>query len=164
VDLLEEINDPAGRCLYRVVSTARGRITVGQLSEHDDKYHGVLFYYEADHWDRLAAASPEILAEYGRTTDPHGFIHDDIYELGDKCLDCHTDTGWCEAPDSEWFMVHNHVWLAAGMGMGKLCVGCIETRLGRRLTPEDFTDCNGNKLSKRHGSARLIHRMTETDN
>lgn len=44
-------------------------------------------------------------------------------------------------------MVHEAVWLAAGMnlytpevGSGFLCVGCIEKRLGRELTHADFPD------------------------
>ena len=55
---------------------------------------------------------------------------------------------------SEAYIVHNHVWEAAGMepgtpnfsgksGMigdysGCLCIGCLEKRLGRRLQPYDF--------------------------
>lgn len=35
-------------------------------------------------------------------------------------------------------MVHDEVWAAAGLGKGRLCVGCIETRLGRPLTRADF--------------------------
>src|SRR5262249_648686 len=52
----------------------------------------------------------------------------------------------------EQFIVKNEVWAAAGMPLGKirpktfeivggggfLCVGCIEKRLGRRLTINDF--------------------------
>lgn len=37
-------------------------------------------------------------------------------------------------------MVWDEVWAEAGMAPhgGKLCVGCLETRLGRELTCEDF--------------------------
>jgi hypothetical protein len=37
-------------------------------------------------------------------------------------------------------MVHNKLWKRAGMKDwgGCLCVGCIEDRLGRQLTPKDF--------------------------
>ena len=51
----------------------------------------------------------------------------------------------------EQFIVKDDVWIAAGMTPGKvdpktyvlvgggfLCVGCIEARLGRRLTIDDF--------------------------
>ena len=39
---------------------------------------------------------------------------------------------------SELYIVHDTVWSAAGMGDGCLCIGCLETRLGRRLCPVDF--------------------------
>jgi hypothetical protein len=43
-------------------------------------------------------------------------------------------------PDSEMYMVHRRVWKKAGMGSwdGCLCVGCLEQRIGRELTPKDF--------------------------
>jgi hypothetical protein len=37
----------------------------------------------------------------------------------------------------ERYKVHDEVWKAA-RGEGWLCVGCLEERLGRRLTPDDF--------------------------
>jgi len=42
--------------------------------------------------------------------------------------------------DSEIYTVRDHVWKNAGMGPheGCLCIGCLETRLGRRLRPNDF--------------------------
>lgn len=55
------------------------------------------------------------------------------------CNDCGVDT-YAEV-DREWYHVHGPVWEAAGMspeGLGFLCIGCLETRLGRRLVPEDF--------------------------
>jgi hypothetical protein len=47
-----------------------------------------------------------------------------------------------EVRNHEQFMVHDAVWQAAGMEewSGCLCVGCIERRLGRALTPDDFTE------------------------
>jgi hypothetical protein len=40
----------------------------------------------------------------------------------------------------EVYMVRRIVWKKAGMGpfSGCLCIGCLEKRLGRNLTPEDF--------------------------
>lgn len=37
-------------------------------------------------------------------------------------------------------MVHNDLWADAGMADGYLCVGCLESRLGRCLRSEDFPD------------------------
>lgn len=44
----------------------------------------------------------------------------------------------------ERYVVHDKVWPIEPDG-GVLCVGCIEARIGRRLLPEDFTDCAGNR-------------------
>lgn len=41
-------------------------------------------------------------------------------------------------------MVHDAVWAAAHMDAGFLCIGCLERRLDRLLTPADFTACLGN--------------------
>lgn len=40
-------------------------------------------------------------------------------------------------------MVTDEVWAASGLGArdGCLCIGCLETRLGRSLTPADFLAC-----------------------
>jgi hypothetical protein len=56
-----------------------------------------------------------------------------------RCDDCKDDVG----ARGEWFMVHEEVWEEAG-GKRFLCVRCMETRLGRPLTPRDFNDapCN----------------------
>lgn len=38
-------------------------------------------------------------------------------------------------------MVTDEVWLTAWPEKrGMLCIGCVEAKLGRTLTPEDFTD------------------------
>jgi hypothetical protein len=53
------------------------------------------------------------------------------------CLDCDIDT----IAIAEYYVVEEAVWLQANPGSkGMLCIGCLEVRLGRRLTPADFTD------------------------
>lgn len=43
-------------------------------------------------------------------------------------------------------MVHDELWLSANAkGDGKLCIACLETRIGRRLMPEDFIDAPINR-------------------
>lgn len=43
-------------------------------------------------------------------------------------------------------MVHDHLWRQAyKKRRGMLCIGCLETRLGRYLTPDDFTDAPVNQ-------------------
>jgi hypothetical protein len=86
--------------------------------------------------------------------------------IGDRsrCRDCDLDTVWAGMPNGPWeyYMVHDHVWAQTGLGPydGMLCVGCIEFRLGRRLTPEDFTDAPVNDFLE-VDSPRLRSRKQE---
>jgi hypothetical protein len=76
----------------------------------------------------------------------------DEYYAPSLCADC----GMCTSPyDSfgeaipgawEHYMVHDHVWAEAGMDKGHLCIGCLETRLGRELASEDFSRSRGQPL------------------
>lgn len=68
------------------------------------------------------------------------------------CLDCNVDTAPCTGKRGcrhkgkwEYYMVTDEVWHAAMSGesnpfSGYLCIGCLERRLGRELTPADFSD------------------------
>lgn len=67
------------------------------------------------------------------------------------CRDCGTDCtpGADHDPPKaipgtwQWYIVHDDVWAAAGMNgffSGLLCIGCLEKRLGRRLTGADLPD------------------------
>jgi hypothetical protein len=49
------------------------------------------------------------------------------------CIDCGSDF-------DEWYMVEDAVWAASGLAPdgGKLCIGCLERRLGRKLKRDDF--------------------------
>jgi len=80
--------------------------------------------------------------------------------LASRCLDCQTETVLTpRGKNDEWYMIHDHLWLQANpCGAGKLCIGCLEERIGRRLTPIDFTDCSLNNFP--NGSRRLISRLT----
>ena len=54
-----------------------------------------------------------------------------------KCLDCGVHTGDID----EYYTVEDEVWLEANpQDYGMLCIGCLETRLGRVLTPADFPE------------------------
>jgi hypothetical protein len=59
---------------------------------------------------------------------------------------------------SEVFVVRDAIWKAAGMKPwgGCLCVGCIETRLGRALRPKDFV--RRHPFNSMPGTARLRER------
>ncbi len=65
---------------------------------------------------------------------------------------------------SEVYMVTPAVWKVAGMEPmgGCLCIGCLEKRLGRTLTPKDFFPkhpCN-----KKPGTERLLARRDPSGN
>jgi hypothetical protein len=75
------------------------------------------------------------------------------------CYDCGTDTTPCtgkrDCPHNgwEWYEVREDVWDAAGMtnigGRAYLCIGCLEQRIGRRLTAGDFAPVPINKPNPR---------------
>ena len=63
-----------------------------------------------------------------------------VYASHHYCQDCEEDM-------PEGHMVRNDVWKSAGMSKtGHLCFFCLEKRLERKLTIEDFTDAPINKL------------------
>lgn len=82
-----------------------------------------------------------------------------------KCLDCKEDTS--AAGLREYYVVHDDVWLEAQPERhGMLCVGCLETRLARRLTPNDFQDCVVNEWNLKIPSCasdRLLSRVAGQD-
>lgn len=57
----------------------------------------------------------------------------------------------------EYYMVNEAVWDAAGGARGVLCIGCLELRLGRVLTPDDFANLPINCPSP-WDTARLANR------
>lgn len=72
------------------------------------------------------------------------------------CVDCGVNIGEI----AEYYMVHDHIWAEAGMTSngGMLCIGCLESRLDRDLTPSDFTDALLNSMRFMR-SAHLRHRL-----
>jgi hypothetical protein len=67
----------------------------------------------------------------------------------------------CGEDYDEWYMVHDHVWSASGVGKrdrGRLCIGCLEQRLGRKLRPDDFTSAPCNSIGEGK-SLRLQSRL-----
>ena len=74
------------------------------------------------------------------------------------CIDC----GVCTNCNGEYYMVYDEVWEAANpKRKGMLCIGCLETRLGRLLTKDDFTDAPVNDMWLEVGSTRLKNRLTQ---
>lgn len=66
-----------------------------------------------------------------------------ISHKGFECMDCGKDT-W-----NEYYMIHSQTWKKANPKIkGKLCIKCLEKRLGRRLVKKDFTKVKINTLKE----------------
>lgn len=75
------------------------------------------------------------------------------------CVDCGIDT-W---EIGEYYMIHKPLWLTHGADQGMLCIGCLEDRIGRRLTSADFTDYPINRDTTEYRSPRLRTRLRGAD-
>jgi hypothetical protein len=72
------------------------------------------------------------------------------------CLDCFVHTGVI----GEYYMVRNDLWHnSVTEERGMLCVGCLESRIMRPLTPADFSDVPLNSIAPYHRSERLRNRL-----
>jgi hypothetical protein len=74
------------------------------------------------------------------------------------CLDCQCDT----LEIDEYYMVQNAIWndvMPDDDDSGMLCIGCLETRLGRILTQADFTNAPINGGTDSFKSPRLEARL-----
>ena len=56
----------------------------------------------------------------------------------DICRDCGKNTA--DDP-KDYYMIRNDLWAKYGVAKGMLCMECIETRIGRKLTKKDLTNC-----------------------
>lgn len=61
---------------------------------------------------------------------------------GFECNDCGVHT----LDIGEYYMVRGDVWPA---GAHMLCIACLESRIGRSLTPQDFTMVHRTRASNR---------------
>lgn len=60
----------------------------------------------------------------------------------------------------EYYFIRTELWLTVVPSVkGMLCVGCLETRLGRTLTAADFTDAYINQPGYIAQSTRLLNRL-----
>jgi hypothetical protein len=72
-----------------------------------------------------------------------------------NCKDCGINTLYSE----EYYMVKDSIWKTYGVNRGMLCIGCLETRLGRTLTANDFSDVPINQPFINGKSERLLRRL-----
>jgi hypothetical protein len=75
--------------------------------------------------------------------------------MSTACIDCGIDT------TDEYYMVKDDVW-PIGKHDGMLCIGCLERRINRQLTPTDFTDASINWEGPK--SDRLRNRLGKRRN
>jgi hypothetical protein len=87
-----------------------------------------------------------------------------------QCTDCEVD---CRALGEDFYQVRSSVWAVAypgynehgvGVGTSRPCIGCLEERIGRRLTPGDFTtelDLEEAAVYGIHIGPRLIDRWQD---
>ncbi len=70
------------------------------------------------------------------------------------CVDCGVDTKY------EFYFIHTELWLSVMPSKnGMICVGCLETRLGRLLCAKDFTQSYINDTTWGVRSPRLLDRL-----
>ena len=68
------------------------------------------------------------------------------------CMGCGEDV------TDEFFMIHHHLWDTYINTRGWICVPCVERRMDRRLTRDDFIMCPINVTTFRK-TERLLDRM-----
>ena len=78
----------------------------------------------------------------------------------DCCVDCNVNC----LEINEYYMVTDSCWKRSGMEKygGMLCIGCLEQRLGKKLTPRNFKECPLNwrhVLIPGYSSTRILSRM-----
>jgi hypothetical protein len=77
------------------------------------------------------------------------------------CEDC----GECTNCIGEYYMVEDEVWYSAISARSKpdmLCLGCLEQRIGRLLTKDDFSDAPLNSMPYWTRSERFKSRLNST--
>lgn len=72
-----------------------------------------------------------------------------------RCSDCDCNV------INEHYAVKNDVWALSGLGPlgGRLCILCLEKRIGRMLTTGDFDDFPINRTYMDQKSGRLLNRL-----
>jgi len=79
------------------------------------------------------------------------------------CIDCGSNTRGID----EYYMIQFDLWkefVPENNSDTMLCLGCLEKRLGRELTPEDFLDCPLNNDEDYDKSNRFLSRLGRITN
>jgi hypothetical protein len=91
----------------------------------------------------------------GRDTAPHAPDGPELRAIYDR-IGPYADYEVTVDSRAELYTVKDHVWRASKANGGCLCIGCLEQRLGRELTPEDFDP--DDILNRMPGTPRLLKR------
>jgi hypothetical protein len=59
------------------------------------------------------------------------------------------------------YMLKSEIWLTVAKSSELLCISCLEIRLKRKLTPDDFTNESINRKNFGKKSARLLNRLSK---
>lgn len=78
------------------------------------------------------------------------------YTPGFDCADCHCNVKQLR---EYHYKIKSEIWLKVAKSNEFLCIGCLEKRLGRRITKEDFTNESVNQRGFGKKSARLLNRL-----
>jgi len=70
-----------------------------------------------------------------------------------SCEDCGSD---CDG----YYMVQNDIWKTYGASGAMLCIGCLEKRIGRQLSQQDFIDLPLDEINPETQSFRLQDRLS----
>ena len=86
------------------------------------------------------------LVDFFQRKNKHDNLNDPDFLVQEKkrftCEDCGN-------PDYEMYMVNDDLWDEYGNDNKTLCLSCLEKRMGRKLTKDDFTD-HENALVNKH--------------
>ena len=76
-----------------------------------------------------------------------------------RCNDCDEDLRGIK---EFLYMIKSEIWLTIAKSSENLCIACLEKRLKRELTPDDFTSESINRPNEHKKSARLLNRLSKT--
>ena len=114
-----------------------------------------------EHRRGVVGATTAIIKCRKRSSGVHGLVQvqctcDSLYMF--QCSDC----GVCTHCSAEYYMVEDEVWYSAVTARSKpsiLCIGCLERRIDRLLTKDDFSDAPLNSMPFWPRSKRLMARL-----
>ena len=72
------------------------------------------------------------------------------------CSDCELDL---KANREYMYKLKSEIWLTIANSSELLCIKCLEIRLERKLTPDDFTNESINRITQFKKSAQLIKKL-----